>query len=126
MSYRLVFALVVAIAAPGVAVAEPDARLVALGQRQFLRCASCHAIEAGQPTRIGPNLHGVVGRPAGSLPGYAYSPAMKAQHFVWTEAKLDAWLTRPAAVVPGTAMAFEGLPRPEDRAALIAYLSTRK
>jgi cytochrome c len=126
VSYRLVFALVVAIAAPGVAVAEPDARLVALGQRQFLRCASCHAIEAGQPTRIGPNLHGVVGRPAGSLPGYAYSPAMKAQHFVWTEAKLDAWLTRPAAVVPGTAMAFEGLPRPEDRAALIAYLSTRK
>jgi cytochrome c len=126
VSYRLVFAFVAAIAMSGNAFAEPDARLVALGQRQFLRCASCHAVEAGQATRIGPNLHGVVGRPAGSLPGFAYSPAMKAQHFVWTEAKLDQWLTRPGAVVPGTAMAFAGLPKPEDRAALIAYLSTKK
>jgi cytochrome c len=68
----------------------------------------------------------VVGRKAGSLPGYAYSPAMKAQDFVWTEAKLDQWLTRPSAVVPGTAMAFEGLPKAEDRAALIAYLASKK
>ncbi len=68
----------------------------------------------------------MVGRKAGSLPGYAYSPAMKAQDFVWTEAKLDQWLTRPSAVVPGTAMAFEGLPKAEDRAALIAYLASKK
>ncbi len=126
MSFRLVLAALSAIALSGVASAEPDAALVAQGQRQFLRCASCHAVEAGQPARIGPNLHGVVGRKAGSLPGFAYSPAMKAQDFVWTEAKLDQWLTRPSAVVPGTAMAFEGLPRAQDRAAVIAYLSTKK
>lgn len=126
MSYRLVLAGLAGLAMSGIASAEPEARLVAQGQRQFLRCASCHAIEAGQPTRIGPNLHGVVGRKAGSLPGYAYSPAMKAQTFVWTETRLDQWLTRPAAVVPGTAMAFEGLPRAEDRAALIAYLASKK
>jgi cytochrome c len=126
VSFRLVLAALSAIALSGVASAEPDAALVAQGQRQFLRCASCHAVEAGQPARIGPNLHGVVGRKAGSLPGFAYSPAMKAQDFVWTEAKLDQWLTRPSAVVPGTAMAFEGLPRAQDRAAVIAYLSTKK
>jgi cytochrome c len=126
VSYRLVFVCLIGIAVAGPLSAEPEARLIAQGQRQFLRCASCHAIEAGQPTRIGPNLHGVVGRKAGSLPGYAYSPAMKAQDFAWTEVKLDQWLTRPSAVVPGTAMAFEGLPRAEDRAALIAYLSSKK
>jgi len=126
VSYRLVFACVTGILVSGSASAEPEARLVAQGQRQFLRCASCHAIEANSPARIGPNLHGVVGRKAGSLPGYAYSPAMQAQNFVWTEAKLDQWLTRPSALVPGTAMAFEGLARPEDRAALIAYLSAKK
>ena len=126
MSYRLVLACVAGLAATGVASAEPDARLVAQGQRQFLRCASCHAVEVGAPARIGPNLHGVVGRKAGSLAGFGYSPAMKAQDFVWTPAKLDQWLTRPGAVVPGTAMAFEGLARPEDRAALIAYLSAKK
>ena len=126
MSYRLIFAGLAGLAVSAIASAEPDARLVAQGQRQFLRCASCHAIEAGQPTRIGPNLHGVVGRRAGSLPGFSYSPAMQAQHFVWTEAKLDQWLTRPNAVVPGTAMAFAGLAKPEDRAALIAYLASKK
>jgi cytochrome c len=126
VSYRLVFAVLAGLAIAGAASAEPDPRLVAQGQRQFLRCASCHAIEAGQPARIGPNLHGVVGRKAGSLPGFAYSSAMKAQNFVWTPEKLDEWLTRPSSVVPGTAMAFAGLPRAEDRAAIIAYLASKK
>jgi len=132
VSYRLVFAVFAAfavlagLAVSGAAAAEPDPALVAQGQRQFLRCASCHAIEPGQTGRIGPNLHGVVGRKAGSLPGYAYSAAMKAQTFTWTPAKLDEWLTRPSALVPGTAMAFAGLPRAQDRAALIAYLEAKK
>jgi cytochrome c len=59
---------------------------------------------------------------AGSLPGYSYSAALKSSTLVWDEATLDRWLTNPAALVPGTAMAFAGLPKPEDRAALIAYL----
>ncbi len=92
------------------------------GKLIFLRCASCHAIGAGGGARIGPNLQGVVGRKAGSLPGATYSAAMKQQNFIWTEAMLDRWLTQPSAVVPGTAMAFAGLPKAEDRAAVIAYL----
>jgi cytochrome c len=92
------------------------------GKLIFIRCASCHAIGPGGGARIGPNLQGVVGRKAGSLPGATYSAAMKQQNFIWTEAMLDRWLTQPSAVVPGTAMAFAGLPKAEDRAAVIAYL----
>jgi cytochrome c len=91
------------------------------GKLLFLRCASCHDIGPG-PAKIGPNLAGVVGRKAGSLPGYEYSPAMKQAGFVWTEANLDRWLTRPSDLVPGTAMAFAGLPSAQDRQAVIAYL----
>ncbi len=92
------------------------------GRLLFLRCASCHDISAGASPKIGPNLKGVFGRPAGSLPGYAYSPAMKAQTFRWDDATLDRWLTKPTDLVPGTAMAFGGIAVPADRAALIAYL----
>jgi cytochrome c len=97
--------------------ASPNAR----GKLLFLRCASCHDIGPG-PAKIGPNLAGVVGRKAGSLPGYAYSPAMQKAGFVWTEANLDRWLTRPSDLVPGTAMAFAGLASEQDRQAVIAYL----
>jgi cytochrome c len=92
------------------------------GRLLFLRCASCHDISTGASPKIGPNLKGVYGRRAGSLAGYAYSPAMKAQSFVWDQAMLDRWLTRPSDVVPGTAMAFAGIADAADRAALIAYL----
>jgi cytochrome c len=102
--------------------AEPADPEVQRGQRLFLRCAACHAIGSGGGARIGPNLQGVVGRKAGSLAGFAYTPALQATDFVWDEAHLDRWLTRPAALVPGTAMAFAGLAKAEDRAAIIAYL----
>ena len=94
----------------------------ARGKLLFLRCASCHDISASPSAKTGPNLAGVFGRKAGSLPGYAYSPAMKAQSFNWDEAHLNRWLIRPTDLVPGTAMAFAGLPEAADRAALIAYL----
>jgi cytochrome c len=92
------------------------------GKLLFLRCASCHDIGSGPSYKTGPNLAGVYGRPAGSLPGYAYSEAMKSQSFVWDDAHLDRWLTKPTDLVPGTAMAFAGLPSAADRAAVIAYL----
>jgi cytochrome c len=99
--------------------AEPSA---ARGRLLFLRCASCHDISSTASPKIGPNLSGVYGRKAGSLPGYSYSAAMKHADFVWDEASLDRWLTGPNAVVPGTAMAFGGIASESDRAALIAYL----
>lgn len=115
--------LVIILGAGALAQQAPDADAAALrGQRLFLRCASCHSISDGGAARIGPNLKDVVGRKAGSLPGYTYSPALKSSTLVWDEATLDRWLTDPAALVPGTAMAFAGLPKAEDRAAIIAYL----
>ncbi len=92
------------------------------GKLLFLRCASCHDITPGPSPKIGPSLYGVVGRRAGGLAGYAYSPAMKAQTFIWDDATLDAWLTKPSAVVPGTAMAFGGVESAADRKAIIDYL----
>jgi cytochrome c len=92
------------------------------GRILFLRCSSCHDISSGPSPKIGPNLKDVVGRRAGSLPGYSYSPAMKAQTFVWDKAHLDLWLTSPSTLVPGTAMAFAGLHSETDRQAVIAYL----
>jgi cytochrome c len=88
----------------------------------FLACQSCHDLKPGPSPKTGPSLYGVVGRKAGGLDGYAYSPAMAAQTFTWTEVMLDRWLTAPTDVVPGTKMAFGGLPNPQDRAALIDYL----
>ncbi len=92
------------------------------GKLLFLRCASCHDISSTQSLKIGPNLKGVYGRPSGSLPGYHYSAAMQQAHLVWDAATLDRWLTNPNALVPGTAMAFAGLPSEQDRQAVIAYL----
>jgi cytochrome c len=110
--------------------AEPtaanDDTLRLRGQRLFLRCASCHDISDSGVARIGPSLKDVVGRKAGSLPGYGYSPAMKAAGFNWDAAMLSRWLTDPAALVPGTSMAFAGLPKEEDRDAIIAYLRQPK
>jgi cytochrome c len=101
-----------------------QAQDAAAGKRAFLKCAACHSIKAGDPNKIGPNLSGVVGRKAGTAPGFRYSAAMKAKGagITWDAATLDKWLTRPSALIPGTSMAFGGVPNPTERAALIAYL----
>jgi cytochrome c len=95
------------------------------GKILFLRCASCHDASTSASAKIGPNLHGLVGRPVASLAGYQYSAALKSQNFVWDAAHLDAWLTNPNAVAPGTAMAFAGIPEAADRQAIISYLETQ-
>jgi len=92
------------------------------GKLLFMRCAACHEVSASGLAKIGPTLKGVVGRRAGSVPDYAYSTDMKSQTFTWNEAQLDAWLTKPTSLVPGTTMAFGGVADPAERKALIAYL----
>lgn len=92
------------------------------GKRLFLRCAACHSVTAAGPKKLGPHLQGVVGRPAASVVGFAYSPAMKAAKVRWDEATLDQFLTRPTSLLPGTSMVFPGLANPEDRRALITWL----
>ena len=91
----------------------------------FASCAGCHAVEAGV-NAIGPSLAGVVGRKAGSMPGYEYSQALKAYGKTWDEATLDTFLTSPMAAVPGTRMSYAGQPDPAARKAMIDYLKTLK
>lgn len=105
---------------------KAGAASVAQGKRLFMRCAACHDTGDSGPARIGPHLKGVVGRPMGGVEGYKYSEAMKAKALAWDEAQLDAWLTKPTAVVPGTTMAFIGMPDAGERKALIDFLRSLK
>jgi cytochrome c len=86
------------------------------------RCFGCHSIDAD---RIGPRHRGVVGRKAGSIVDFDYSPALKKVKFVWTPKQLDKWLQGPGKLVKGTRMAFT-VPVAADRTAIIAYLATQK
>lgn len=91
------------------------------GKTVFARCVICHAVEPGK-NKLGPSLSGVVGKPAGSVAGFSYSPAMKAAKINWTENNLGKYLANPRGFVPGTKMIFAGLPNAADRANVIAYL----
>jgi cytochrome c len=95
----------------------------AAGEKVFAQCKTCHVIDAGV-NRIGPSLHAVVGRKAGEIAGFSYSAANKESGITWTAEKLYQYLEKPARVVPGTKMAFAGLAKGQDRADVIAYLST--
>jgi cytochrome c len=96
------------------------------GAALFGRCFICHTNAKGAGNKIGPNLFGVVGRKAGTAPGYSYSAAMANAGFAWTDARLDAYIKAPQVTVPGNKMAFAGMPSASDRADLIAYLNTLK
>jgi cytochrome c len=91
----------------------------------FAQCISCHSVKAGV-NGVGPSLHGVVGRKAASLPGYAYSEPLKKLGVTWDEAALDKWLTAPMTMARGTKMVFPGITDPARRKAVIDYLATLK
>lgn len=93
----------------------------AAGKQVFNQCISCHSREPGV-NNVGPSLHGVIGRPAGSVPGFNYSPANKGSGLVWTEQELYTYLENPRKTVPGTYMTFTGVKDPRKRADLIAFL----
>ncbi|MEM7497520.1 MAG: cytochrome c family protein [Pseudomonadota bacterium] len=92
------------------------------GQKVFRQCRACHVVEDGK-NRVGPHLYGVVGRAVGSVDGYAYSDAMMSYGGEWSLDRLDAYLENPRGVVKGTKMAYGGLKKEEDRAAVIKYLN---
>ena len=99
----------------------------AAGANVFKRCMSCHAVGEGAKNKVGPQLNDLFGRVAGSLPDYKYSNAMievGQNGLVWTPATLSPYLHKPKEQVPGTKMAFAGLPKAEDRANLVAYLAS--
>jgi cytochrome c len=95
----------------------------AKGRQTAQVCTTCHSFDQGQD-RIGPSLWGVVGRPVASRKTFTYSSAFAAQTGAWTYDRLDNYLTNPAKAVPGNKMGFAGLHRAEDRANVIAFLST--
>jgi cytochrome c len=88
------------------------------GELYESRCMGCHSLDAN---RVGPAHRGVYGRKAGSVPGFAYSTAVKNSTVVWEEKTLDSWLTDPQKTIPGQRMNFR-IALPEDRADIIAYL----
>ena len=96
--------------------AAPDA---VRGEQLYARCMACHTPAFD---RVGPRHCGLLGRRAGSVPGFTYTTAMKKSNITWGEQTLDRFLTKPLKMVPGTAMTYDGVASPKDRADLIAYL----
>lgn len=106
------------------AVSEPD---VAAGEQVFAQCKACHAVGEGAANKMGPQLNELLGRTAGSLPGFNYSPALVAageEGLVWDKATLQEFLADPRGYISGNRMAFAGLRGDEELADVIAYLAT--
>lgn len=85
------------------------------------QCATCHTTNLSEPVRQGPPLFKIFGRRPGTADGFHYSAGFANADFVWDDARLEAWLTNPQAIIPGAVMAYRQA-RPETRAAIIAYL----
>lgn len=93
------------------------------GEIVFNKCRQCHRIGAGATNFYGPVLNGVVGRPAGTVPGYDYSKANVHSGKIWTVAALTSYLKQPQHDIPNTKMTFKGLKSETDIANVIAYMS---
>jgi len=120
---KILMAAALAVMAASTAHAQDAAE----GEKIFKKCMACHAIGPGAQNKVGPELNGVVGRPAGSIEGFSYSQGMKdagAGGLIWTEENLAKYLESPKGEVPGNKMAFPGLKKPEERANLIAFLKS--
>jgi cytochrome c len=115
-SWLVASAIIVALAA------SAQAQDVAAGEKDFVVCRACHQIGPNAKIAVGPVLNGIVGRKAGTYPGYTYSSANKESGIVWTPEELDKYLTNPQKVVPHTKMIFPGLKDDQKRKDVIAYL----
>ncbi len=92
------------------------------GKKIFNKCKACHTATEAK-NKIGPHLQNIIGRKAGSIAGYKYSSAMKESGIVWDAKSLDEYIANPAGFLPKNKMAFAGLKKPEEREAVIKYLS---
>ncbi|MFC7475676.1 c-type cytochrome [Dankookia sp. GCM10030260] len=98
------------------------------GKRVFNQCRACHSIEAGGKNGVGPNLHAVVGRKAGTAEGFRYSASLKekaAGGLAWDEATLRAYIANPKAVVPAGSMSYPGLKNEQQLNDLLAFLKAQ-
>lgn len=106
---------------------EVDSELAEAGAKVFKKCAACHKVGEGAKSAVGPALNGIIGRTAGTVEGFSYSPAMAdagSGGLVWNSEALGAFLANPKGKVPKTKMSFAGLKKQEEIDAVIAYLST--
>ena len=118
--------LVLAFLAVPLIAAAPARADEAAGEAVFKKyCQVCHTTEAGK-NKIGPSLAGIVGRKAGSVPGYSYTEANKNSGVTWDDKTLDTYLTDPKKFIPGTKMLFAGVKNDADRQSLIAFLKSQK
>jgi cytochrome c len=92
---------------------------------QEQQCAGCHTFVPDDLDKSGPNLHGVIGRKAGTENFAGYSDALKKSGIAWDGPALDRWITNPAALAPGTTMPFAGLPDAQARGMLVCYLTEK-
>jgi len=92
------------------------------GEKVFKKCKACHTLEEGGKNKIGPNLFGVIGRPAGSIEDFKYSKAFEEAGFTWDEGKLGEYLADPKGFLKGNKMAFPGLKDAADIENVIAYI----
>jgi len=99
--------------------------LLTRGRTMFTRCKACHTLEEGGRHRVGPNLWAISGATAGQKSGFAYSSAMKNSGVVWTDENLAAYIANPRKFMPKNRMTFAGLRKPEDQAAVIAYIKDK-
>lgn len=116
----LMMAGLLALAPMGAMAQDADA-----GQRVFNQCRACHTINQGGRSGVGPNLFGILGRPAASIEGFRYSTPMReraAAGLVWSEENLLAYIADPKALVPGGSMSYVGLRNEQQRADLMAYI----
>jgi cytochrome c len=116
MLERAMLFAMLALGVAGQARGAPDA---ARGEQLYSRCLACHALAYD---RVGPRHCGLFGRRAGSVPGFAYSLAMKRSGMTWNEQTLARFLAKPLALVPGSTMTYDGVPDARERSDLIAYL----
>ena len=112
-------------AAAPAAPATPAGPSLASAPAAFGQCAACHSLKQGV-MGVGPSLFGVYGTKAGDIPGYTFSPALKASGLTWDDATLDKWIAGPMTLVPGTRMTYPGMADPAKRQTLIAFLKTLK
>jgi cytochrome c len=116
----IIIALAGVLAIGGLASAEEEA--ANSGAVVFRKCMACHEVGSNARNGVGPILNGTIGRPAGTHPGYNYSPAIRNSGLVWDERTLARYLRAPRELVPGTRMAFAGLKDDGDIADVVAYL----
>ena len=91
------------------------------GERVFVACRTCHVVVEGR-NQVGPSLYGIIGREAGTVERFRYSPANQNSGITWSEPMMYAYLENPRAFIPGTIMAYAGMRSPQDRADVIAYI----